>query len=87
LSLVEEGTWAWLEVTDSDLFSQPPTKDLVASVFANREFHLVLANYGQSAVEVATKDACVPVGDVSAAPIKKWNVAGRSLQALRRILA
>jgi hypothetical protein len=84
LPLVEEGTWAWLEITHSDLFTQPPTQEVVASAFANREFYVVLANYGRSAVEVMTRDAYLPVGDTGAAPTRKWNVAGRSLQILRR---
>ncbi|MCX7886282.1 MAG: alpha-amylase family protein [Verrucomicrobiae bacterium] len=57
LPLVEEGTWAWLEISDSNLFAQPLPKDVVASAFANRDLWLVLANYGRSAVEVVTRDA------------------------------
>jgi hypothetical protein len=84
LPLVEEGTWAWLEITDSDLFTQPPAQEVVTSAFANREFYVVLANYGRSAVEVTTKDAYLPVGDTGAALSRKWNIAGRSLQILQR---
>ena len=47
LPLVEEGTWAWLEIGESSLFARPLPKDVVASAFANRELYLVLANYGQ----------------------------------------
>jgi hypothetical protein len=83
LPLVEEGTWAWLEISDSDLFAQPPPKDVIASAFANREFHLVLANYGQSAVEIATRDAYLPVAEAGATR-KRWTLPARSLQILRR---
>ncbi|MCX6899033.1 MAG: hypothetical protein NT105_10050 [Verrucomicrobia bacterium] len=86
LPMVEEGTWAWLEIGDSDLFAQPPPKDVVASAFANREFHLVLANYGQSAIEVATHDAYVPVAEAGAAR-KQWTLPARSLRILRRSAA
>jgi hypothetical protein len=81
--MVEEGTWAWLEISDSDLFAAPLPKDVVASAFANREFHLVLANYGQSAVEIATRDAYAPVAETGAAR-KHWTLPARSLQILRR---
>ncbi len=47
LPLVDDGgTWAWLEIGQSDLFSEPLPRNVVASAFANRELHLVLANYG-----------------------------------------
>jgi hypothetical protein len=84
LPLVEEGTWAWLEVSDSDLFTQPLPQDVVASVFANREFHIVLANYGRSAAAVTTKDAFVAAGSADTAPARNWNLAGRTLQIMRR---
>ncbi|MFV1968161.1 MAG: hypothetical protein ACC628_22285 [Pirellulaceae bacterium] len=82
--LVEEGTWAWLELGDSDLFSEPLHKEVVASAFANRQLHLVLANYGQSAVQLQTTDAYVPVDDLSATAARHWSLDGRSLRILRR---
>jgi len=87
LPMVEEGTWAWLEISDSGLFAQPLPKDVVVSVFANREFYLVLANYGQSAVEIVTQDSYVPVSDAATTPQTKWAVGARSLRILRRSLA
>ena len=48
LPLVEDGTWAWLEIGESELFAEPLPKETVASVFANRELYLVLANYARS---------------------------------------
>ena len=46
MPLVEEGTWAWLEIRDSSLFTRPLPAHVVASAFVNRESYLVLANYG-----------------------------------------
>ena len=83
--LVEEGTWAWLEVADSDLFARPRPPDVVASVFANRHLHLVLANYGRTAVEIETADSYVPVADASTPPKKLWKVKGRGLEILQRV--
>jgi len=85
LPMVEEGTWAWLEITDSDLFAQPLPKDVVASAFANREFHLVLANYGRASVEIATAAAYVPVTEPLASPSRIWKLEPRALRILRRV--
>ena len=84
LPMVEEGTSAWLEVRDCDLFRQALPEDLVASVFANRELYLALANYGRSAVAVETAHAFVPVASPSDAPGNRWTLEGRSLLLLRR---
>jgi len=84
LPLVEEGSWAWLEIGDSDLFAQPLPKDTVASAFANREFHLVLANYGRAPVKVATTASYVPVGQASSAAARLWKLDARTLRILRR---
>ena len=83
LPLVEQGTWAYLEIADSDLFATPLPKDCVASAFANRDLHLVLANYGQSPQQVETADAYVPTDDLAAAPAKQWQLPKRSLRVLR----
>ncbi|MFH1921811.1 MAG: hypothetical protein ABIP48_18250 [Planctomycetota bacterium] len=85
LPMVEEGTWAWLEIGDSDLFTAPSAEGVVASAFANREFHLVLANYGQDAASVETSSKYVPVADPQAAPAARWDLAARSLRILRRV--
>jgi len=84
MPLVEEGTWAWLEIRDSSLFAQPPPPEIVASAFANRESHLVLANYGRATVRLETVDAYVTDEAPSAAPAKAWNLPGRSILILRR---
>jgi len=83
LPLVEDGTWAYLEIADSDLFAAPLPKDCVVSAFANRDLYLVLANYGQSPQQIETTDPYVPVENPAAAPAKRWQLPKRSLQILR----
>ncbi len=82
-SLVEEGTWAFLEIGDSDLFAQPLPPDCVASAFANRELYLVLANYSQSSQQIETADNYVPIDDPSATPATIWQLPQRSLRIVR----
>jgi hypothetical protein len=83
LPLVEDGTRAWLEISDTDLFAVPLPPAVVASAFANREIHLVLANYGPAAVEVSTAASFAAVEDPAAPPASKWSLAPRSLRILR----
>ncbi len=83
LPMVEDGTWAYLEITDSDLFTAPLPKDCVASAFANRDLYLVLANYGQSSQRVETADTYVPVDDAGTAGGRQWQLPKRSLRILR----
>ena len=84
LPMVEEGTWAWLEVAESDLWAGPLPSEVVASVFANRRFYLVLANYGSGPAGIRTADAYVRVGDRQAQPKKDWKLDGRLLCLLER---
>ena len=84
LPLVEDGTWAWLEIGDSDLFAGPLPKETVASAFANRDLYLVLANYGRAPTEIATADAYVPADNPTAGQAKRWTLPPRSLKILRR---
>jgi hypothetical protein len=83
LPLTEEGTWAWLDIGDSDLASRPPGKNVVLSAFANQHLYLVLANYERDAVEVATRDEYIPATDLGAVPTRRWMLPGRSLHVLR----
>jgi len=85
LPLVEEGAWAWLEIAESDLWTGSLPSDVVASVFANQKFYLVLANYGAAPVEIHTTDAYIPVGDEKAPPRKDWRLNARSLELLQRV--
>jgi hypothetical protein len=84
MPLVEEGTWAWLEIGQSSLFAGPLPEDVVASAFANRNLCLALANYGRGPAEIATVDGYVSVGDPSVSPKKVWKLAPRSLHILQR---
>ncbi len=85
LPMVETGTWAYLEIADSDLFAAPLPKDCVASVFANREVHLVLANYGSAPAQVLSAEPYVGVDAAGGAPSKQWDLAPRSLMIVRRV--
>ncbi len=84
LPMVEEGTWAWLEIRDSNLFAEPLPKNVVASAFANRELYLVLANYGHEPARVDTANRFTPIADPSAAPKQHWKLEARSLQILKQ---
>ena len=84
MPLVEDATWAWLEIGESTLFAQPFPKGVVASAFANRELYLVLANYGKEAVELMTSDDYVDTAEPGSRPSKQWILDGRSLVILRR---
>ena len=82
--LVEEGTWAWLQIGESSLFARPLPAQVVASAFVNRESYLVLANYGHTPIELEATADYVPSDQPSARPAKRWNLPPRSLQILRR---
>lgn len=84
LPLVEEGTWAWLEVGASTLFAAPLPEDVVVSAFANRDLWLVVANYGRAAVEIETTETYAAVDTPSAAPQSRWTLPARTLTILRR---
>ncbi|HID76139.1 MAG TPA: hypothetical protein EYP56_09105 [Planctomycetaceae bacterium] len=84
LPMVEEGTWAWLEIDDSDLLARPLPKDTVASVFANRDLYLVLANYGSESVTVQTADAYVATAGSVGQAGHRWELKGRTLCILKR---
>ncbi|NQT17113.1 MAG: hypothetical protein HQ582_30430 [Planctomycetes bacterium] len=84
MPIVEEGTWAWLELGESNLFAAPLPNNVVASAFANRELFLVLANYSNRPVELATVDAFASVSKPSEPGRKAWKLDARSLHILRR---
>jgi hypothetical protein len=84
LPLVEEGTYAYLEIGKSDLFATPLPPGIVASAFANRGLYLVLANYGSAPVGVTTAAAFTDTADADTSPGRSWTVDARSLLILRR---
>ena len=67
------------------LFPEPLPKPVVASAFANRESYMVLANYAEEAVEVATSDAHIDTSRPASQASKRWRLDGRSLVILRRV--
>ena len=83
LPMVEEGTWAWLEISDSSIFPRPLPADVVASAFANRDLYLVLANYRRDAAEVVTAEAYCSAEQPCQARTR-WTLEARSLQILKR---
>jgi hypothetical protein len=81
LPMVEEGTRAWLEIGDSALFAAPLPEGVVASAFANRQFHLALANYGRSPANIALNEAFT--AEDGSAPAREWTIPARALLLLR----
>lgn len=85
IPVVEEGTWAWLNVSETRLLKSPLSEDIVVSVFANRDLYMVIANFGQQKVDVTTMDKYVSVTQPDAVPMKQWSLEPRSFQIMRRI--
>lgn len=86
LPMVEEGTWTYLEVAESELFARPLAADVTASVFANREIYLVLANYRRTPVELALAgNYTALIGGPPSQP-GVWSLGPRSVRVLRRIV-
>jgi len=84
-AMVEPGTSAFIEVTDSDLFAGTLPLKLTASVFANRNLYLALANYSSQDATVETKDVYRSLTDEAAAPGKSWRIKARSLIVVKRV--
>ncbi len=84
LPLVEEGTWAWLELGESSLFTSPLPREMVVSVFANRSLHLVLANYSHSEAEVQTAESYQSIMEEKPVAQTSWRIPSRSLLILRK---
>ena len=82
--MVEEGTWAWLEVKDSTILRGSLPSDVVASVFANRELYLVLANYGEQRVVVETSERFIDTREDRQGLRARWELPGRSLKILKK---
>jgi hypothetical protein len=83
LPLVQEGTWAYIEIRDSDLFAHGLPANTVASVFTNLETYLVVANYDNREVTVHTTQPFAVASDLSGKPQKAWTIPSRSLRILR----
>ena len=51
---VRDGSRAWLEIRDNRIFSPEIPEHVTSSLFVNEDIYLVLANYGESPVELAS---------------------------------
>jgi hypothetical protein len=81
-NMVEEGTWAWIEIKETQFIRGLLPNDVTASAFANRHLYLVLANYGEKTVTLETAQRFTDtlkeeLGGTS------WELAPRSLRILR----
>jgi hypothetical protein len=83
--MAEEGTLAYLEISDSSLFAAPLAPNVVASMFVNLKMYLVLANYGQSSATVETSQSYIQSdAETSVRPAKRWTLPPRTLHILLR---
>jgi hypothetical protein len=82
MPLVEEGTWAWLEIGQNSIFRNALPPQVVASAFANRDLHLVLANYGTTPVSLETTELFAD-SESPQQTAKAWILAGRTLRILK----
>ena len=57
----------------------------LTSAFANRDLHLVLANFEHSSVEIETSESFTPMEEPAAIPRRLWRLEGRSL-SVRRVV-
>jgi hypothetical protein len=79
--MVEEGTWAWLEIAETRLIHGRLPDEVVASVFANRRLYLVLANYSEKNVTIETAQSFTrATGQENAGT--KWELQPRTLLIL-----
>lgn len=85
LPMVEEGSWVWIDILASDLFQSELPKKTVASLFVNRDVHLVLANYNHRPIEIKTKDDYVSVLESTGQTQNLWKLDGRSIQILKLV--
>lgn len=83
LQLVEEGSWAWIDIVSPELFLGTMPQNTVATLFVNRDVYLVLANYNHKPVEIVTTDKYVSVLDQQGQENHIWKLNGRSMQILK----
>ncbi len=80
--MVVPGTWAYLEIRDSDLFPRDLPENMVASVFANSKMYLALANYSDREQQVEVAGAFRNAQSAADEPRTAWPVPARSLLIL-----
>lgn len=81
--MVESGTAAYIEIAESDLLNAALPARVVASVFANRDLYLVLANYSAAEATINTAHSyhdCASAGRRGT----RWVVQPRTLLILQR---
>lgn len=83
LPLVQEGSWAYIDIRGSELFKAALPSELVASVFTNLETHLVIANYGKAEVTIETNKSYRVAHEADSSPGKVWKLKERSFLILR----
>lgn len=85
--MVEEGTWAWLEIRQTQLIRDRLPSNTVMSVFANRHMYLVFANYGEKEAAIETAENFVAAHEQEERLGTKWKLGPRSLLILKRPVA
>lgn len=83
-AMVEPGTHAYLEVRDSDLLAGAVPSGLTASVFANRNLYVALANYSSRDVIAETRAPFRSTLEESVTS-RTWRIKARSLTVLKRL--
>ena len=83
--LVEEGTWAWLEIKETAFVRGRLPSDVVASAFANRQMYLVLANYGERPVVIETAQDFETIEEPRVSVGTRWELGARSLLILKQM--
>lgn len=83
--MVEEGTWVWIDIGTSDLFQSSFPKNAVASLFINREVYLVISNFNDKNIDIATKDNYASVINPNTHTQSNWNIGGRSMEILKLV--
>ena len=81
--MVEEGTWAWIDIAVSDLFQSSLPKNTCASLFVNREVYLVIANFNKRPIEISTVDNFISLVNPKTQSQNNWKMEGRSLKILQ----
>jgi hypothetical protein len=83
--LVDEGTWAWLEIKEAAFVRGPLPSDVVASAFANRQMYLVMANYGERPAVIETAQDFETTEELRGSVGTRWELGARSLLILKQM--
>ena len=88
LRIVRRTSYSWLERNHPpnvvSLEAESETGDMVASVFANRELYLVLANYGDKGAIIETAERFIDTAEDGQSAGTSWELPGRSLKILKK---